>query len=48
MKNKDLAIYCGKGCGPRFGGGHDFYFNDDFKSVGSNLGYSYDITGYNI
>ena len=48
MKNKDYAIYCGKDYGPVFGSGYDFNVFSDFKSLGSNLGCSYDITGYNV
>ena len=48
MKNKDYAIHCNNGNNIYFGGGHDFYVYNDFKTVGSNLGVSYDITGYNV
>ena len=48
MKNKDTSIYCYKNFGPIFGSGSDFIVFNDFKSVSSNLGHSYDITGYYV
>ena len=48
MKNKGYAIYSYYSNGIYFGSGADFYVNDDFKRLYSNLGVSYDITGYNV
>ena len=41
------AIICNKDYGPIFGY-NDFYVYNDFKTLGSNLGFTYDITGYNV
>ena len=50
MRDKDKAILCRLDYGPIFGEGYenDFWVETDFKSVGSNLGHTYDISGYNV
>ena len=48
LKNKGYAIYCSADYGPTFGGGHDFIISNDFNGGYSKLGYSYDISKYNV
>ncbi|CAD8153683.1 unnamed protein product [Paramecium pentaurelia] len=43
---KQYAIYCSSGSGPRFGCGHDIYIAADFKDGYSNLGHSYQWDKY--
>ena len=47
MKYKDYAIYSYYSNGIYFGSA-DFYVNNDFKTLYSNLGVSYDITSYKV
>ena len=46
-KNNQYNIYCHSGKGPTFGGGHDFYINDNCNSnnSGENSGDSYETNG---
>lgn len=46
MENKDYAIYCFVCYGPYIG--YDFKVDNDFKALDSNLGGSYDLTGYDV
>ncbi|KAM3140472.1 hypothetical protein pb186bvf_007452 [Paramecium bursaria] len=48
QKNKERTIYCRHDCGPSFGTGMDFYSAKDFTQIGSLLGVTFDITGYNV
>ncbi|KAM3140487.1 hypothetical protein pb186bvf_007467 [Paramecium bursaria] len=48
LKNNQYTIYCIQDNGPTFGSDHDFYINNNFQTLGSNLGQAYDISGYNV
>ncbi|KAM3144789.1 hypothetical protein pb186bvf_003098 [Paramecium bursaria] len=49
LKLQTHALYCNYASyGPTFGGGHDIYIAVDFNSGYTNLGHSYDISGYNV
>ncbi|KAM3132641.1 hypothetical protein pb186bvf_015313 [Paramecium bursaria] len=48
LKNKDNTTCCNRDYGPIFGAGHDFCVQCNFKQVSSDLGQSYDITGYYV
>ncbi|CAK89392.1 unnamed protein product (macronuclear) [Paramecium tetraurelia] len=46
--NKCNAIYCNQSYGPTFGGGHDFYIQQDFQNGSSSLGHSYSYDQYQV